>query len=49
MPFVNEIEESEADGHLRELYGKIEQKRDFCRITSRRWEPSPPLSKRNCR
>jgi uncharacterized peroxidase-related enzyme len=29
MPFVNEIEETEADGHLRELYGKIEQRLGF--------------------
>jgi uncharacterized peroxidase-related enzyme len=29
MPFVNEIEEAQADGHLRELYGKIEQNLGF--------------------
>jgi uncharacterized peroxidase-related enzyme len=29
MPFVNEIEEAQADGRLRELYGKIEQKLGF--------------------
>jgi uncharacterized peroxidase-related enzyme len=29
MPFVNEVEESQADPHLRELYGKIEQKLGF--------------------
>ena len=26
MPFVNEIEEAQADAHLRGIYGKIEQK-----------------------
>jgi uncharacterized peroxidase-related enzyme len=29
MPFVNEIEESQADPHLREIYGKIEQTLGF--------------------
>jgi uncharacterized peroxidase-related enzyme len=29
MPFVAEIEETQADGQLRELYGKIEQKLGF--------------------
>jgi uncharacterized peroxidase-related enzyme len=29
MPFVNEIEETQADGRLREIYGKIEQKLGF--------------------
>jgi len=29
MPFVNEIEEAQADEHLRELYGKIEQNLGF--------------------
>ena len=29
MPFVNEIEEAQADERLRELYGKIEQNLGF--------------------
>jgi uncharacterized peroxidase-related enzyme len=29
MPFVNEIEESQADPHLREIYGKIEKDLGF--------------------
>ena len=29
MPFVNEIEEAQADGRLRELYAKIEEKLGF--------------------
>jgi uncharacterized peroxidase-related enzyme len=29
MPFVNEIEETQADEHLRELYGKIEKNLGF--------------------
>jgi uncharacterized peroxidase-related enzyme len=29
MPFVNEIEEAQADGHLRELYRKIEKNLGF--------------------
>ena len=41
MPFVNEVEEAQADPQLREMYSKIEQAWDFFRTISKRWEPSP--------
>jgi hypothetical protein len=34
MPYVNEIEASQADAHLSEIYRKIEQKFGFLPIIS---------------